>query len=212
MRHVKFLTLAGLFVIVSAGAAQADDYRDVVRSSDGQIVHDEAFGTCVRTKWITDKDACANCPVAEEHTIIAREDRTVYFAFNEAVLTEESMERLDSLAERINAASDIEGVRVVGFADRIGTASYNEKLSKKRAQTVRDYLVTRGIANASVTKTRWVGKSESNTPCPKGDDRTQLIECLQPDRKVEVEIVYRRETMVTPAPAPARHHHHPKQQ
>ena len=62
MKTQKILALAGLILLAIPGMARADDYRDVVRSTDGQIVHDEAFGTCVRTKWITDRDNCGTCP------------------------------------------------------------------------------------------------------------------------------------------------------
>ncbi len=123
-----------------------------------QVVHDEAFGTCVRTKWITDRDNCGTCPApvqAVVHTVVAKEDRTVYFSFDRTDLTDESMARLNSLAERLNSAEDVEGARVVGYADRIGTVSYNEKLSRKRAEAVRDYLVAHGVVNSNVTKTRW---------------------------------------------------------
>jgi outer membrane protein OmpA-like peptidoglycan-associated protein len=103
------------------------------------------------------------------------------------------MARLNTLADRLNSAGDVEGARVVGYADRIGTVSYNEKLSRKRAEAVRDYLIARGVVNSSVTKTRWVGKSEPTADCPKNMTRVQVIDCLQPDRKVEVEIIYRKE-------------------
>jgi len=195
MKQKRLLALSGFLLLATVGMTHADDYRDVVRSTDGQIVHVTSSGTCVRTKWMNNYDACSSgqLPVVE-HTVIAKEDRTVYFGFDKADLTPESMARLDTLAERLNSAADVEGARVVGYADRIGTVSYNDKLSKKRAIAVRDYLVAHGVTNASVTKTRWVGKSKPSANCDKDMRRVQLIDCLQPDRRVEVEIVYHAET------------------
>ncbi len=206
MINKKLLTITGLLLLASGSFTYADDYRDVVRSSDGQIVHSEFSGACVRTKWMTNTDACdAHAPVM--HTVIAIEDRTVYFDFDQAVLTPEAMAILDSLAERMKSASDVQGARVVGYADRIGTASYNEKLSKHRAQVVRDYLVAHGVTNSNVTKVHWVGKSEPKAECQAGMQRPEMISCLQPDRRVEVQIVYHAETAEV---TPAKPHHHKK--
>jgi outer membrane protein OmpA-like peptidoglycan-associated protein len=117
-------------------------------------------------------------------------DRTVYFGFNKAGLRGEARNKLDSLAGRLNAATDVTGARIVGYADRIGSVSYNENLSRRRAENVRAYLINHGLVKPSVTETRWVGKSEPSTHCSKYLPRAQLIQCLQPDRKVQVDIEY----------------------
>jgi len=181
------LVLAGMVTLASMGTARADDYRLVWRDSEGMIVHN-TYGNCVRSRWITDRDACGGAVI---HTIIAQADRTVYFAFNKSDLTDESKEHLNTLAGKLMSADDVEGAQIVGYADRIGTVSYNLALSKKRAETVRSYLISRGFLKDSVTKTRWVGKSQPATSCPKDLKKPALVDCLQPDRKVVVEIVYR---------------------
>jgi OOP family OmpA-OmpF porin len=94
----------------------------------------------------------------------------------------------------LKSDKEIKSVSIVGYADRIGSAAYNEKLSRKRAVSVKDYLAKQGYTNASVTKVRWVGKTKPSTNCAAGSPRASLIECLSPDRKVEVEVNYTKTT------------------
>ncbi|MDX2027943.1 MAG: OmpA family protein [Alphaproteobacteria bacterium] len=190
------LVLAGCYDMTTADSGCRPDCREVVRDRQGHIVH-SSNGNCVRTQWMTDHDACASQYVAQEtvrerRTELTKEERTVYFAFDRAALSSESRKRLSTLANTLKSDQSVKEARIVGYADRIGSTSYNEKLSKKRAQAVRDYLVANGYTNARVTETRWVGESEPATNCP-AEARSQLIECLQSDRRVEVEIEYIQE-------------------
>jgi OOP family OmpA-OmpF porin len=113
------------------------------------------------------------------------------FAFDRAVVRPEGKLALDKFA------SDIRGTRfdtitVEGHTDRLGSVAYNQKLSDSRAAAVRDYLVTSGQLDQS--KITAVGKSES-VPVTKAEDckgntpSKRLIACLQPDRRVDVEVV-----------------------
>jgi len=190
LRQIYFILLFSFGLIVSA---HADD-RQVWRNTTGNVVREAIWGTCVRQNSPA-ADPCAPAVPAEikARTTIAKEERTVYFDFNKANLRPEARAKLDTLAEKLKAAGDIEGIAIAGYADRIGSVSYNEALSKKRAAAVRDYLVSRKVVNANVVKTRWFGKSEPSANCPNGLNRRELIECLQPDRKVQVDIVYRVE-------------------
>jgi OOP family OmpA-OmpF porin len=82
-----------------------------------------------------------------------------------------------------------EKVDVVGHADRIGSADYNQKLSLKRADAVRDYLVTKGVP-AERMVTRGAGETEPVTKpgiCAAGSS-AKVIACLQPDRRVDIEV------------------------
>lgn len=185
-------------LLASASPAFAKDTRDVVRNEDSAVVAN-TFGNCVRTKWSEGSDVCAPdkpapvaapAPAPAPRKVIAKEERTVYFEFNKASLTSEAQTKLDTLATNIKADTQVRGARVVGFADRMGSTSYNEQLSKKRAQNVLSYLTQRGVVNASVAETRWLGESEPKTNCPESLKREELISCLQTDRRVEVEIDY----------------------
>jgi OOP family OmpA-OmpF porin len=82
-------------------------------------------------------------------------------------------------------------ITVEGHTDRLGTAAYNLALSARRAEVVKAYLVSAGGFNAA--KLTAVGHGESR-PVTKPEDckgnrpTPQLIACLQPDRRVEVEV------------------------
>jgi OOP family OmpA-OmpF porin len=219
MLRQSTLLLAGLVLIAAVSPVRADSNdHAVVLDKRGDAVYNTT-GNCVRTKWMNEGDPCAPeappppKPVAVvpppppppppvRHTVISQAARTVYFAFNKADLTNEAKAQLDTLAETLKAAKDIQEAHVVGAADRIGSNSYNDKLSEKRAVAVRDYLIARGYTNASVTHTKWVGKSEPITNCSKTLKGKKLIACLQNDRRVQIDIVYKSE-VVTPAGATA---------
>ena len=189
------LAVMALTGSVSPAYAEASD-RDVVHDEVGQVVR-ATNGTCVRTKWQTGKDPCAirvvQTTVVEERRTrsvaeFTQEERTTYFEFDRFALTPDAVTRLDTLVDALKADQSVKEARIVGYADRIGSLSYNEKLSQKRAETVRDYLFAKGYTNARVTETRWVGKTEPSTNCPAKQERSNLIACLQNDRRVQVEI------------------------
>ena len=77
---------------------------------------------------------------------------------------------------------------VTGHTDRIGTQAYNQKLSERRADAVRDYLVSKGVAKDKI-ETLGMGKTQ---PLPgvscNQKAMKELIACLAPNRRVEVEV------------------------
>jgi outer membrane protein OmpA-like peptidoglycan-associated protein len=180
---IKTLALIGLVLAASFGMANAGTmYNDVVHDEmTGTVVHN-TWGNCVTTKWLTGRNNCT--------ATISEEARTVYFAFNSAALTKEARMKLNTLTKALKEGG-VEQVQVAGYADRMGNPVYNEKLSKRRAEAVHAYLVAHGIAKADVIKTRWLGESEPTTDCAANMKRKDLIACLQPDRRVEVELVYK---------------------
>lgn len=190
------LLLAGCILMAATGVANAEtgksyippQNRDVVRDSNGSPVH-STNGECVRTYWESGCDPCGK-KVEYVKPALTQEERTVYFDFNKSTLTNEGKVKLNSLATELKSRGKIKSVRIAGFADRIGSAAANEKLSKKRADSVRKYLVSQGIVNAQVVETRWFGDSVSATNCPKSLSREKLISCLRKDRRVEVEVDY----------------------
>jgi OOP family OmpA-OmpF porin len=66
------------------------------------------------------------------------------FAFDRAELRAPARAKLDDLAAQMQGA-DIKAIHVVGHTDGIGTDAYNDKLSERRAASVRDYLVSKGV-------------------------------------------------------------------
>ena len=97
---------------------------------------------------------------------------------------------------------------LTGHADRIGTEDYNQKLSEDRAQAVADYLATKGV-DRSRLQVEAKGESQPITgdQCknmgPENNKNQKLIACLQPDRRVDAELLGSRETTAGSAPAPA---------
>ena len=113
---------------------------------------------------------------------------TELFEFNKAVLTQEARKKLDS--EVIAKLGDLREVRYIivnGHADRLGSTQYNQKLSEKRAEAVRAYLVSKGVDAAKV-ETLGFGKTLPVKACPDQKERKGLIECLTPNRRVVVEV------------------------
>jgi len=121
----------------------------------------------------------------------------VLFEFNKAELRDGGQQKLDELADRAKGA-DVDRVVVVGNADRIGSEQYNQELSERRAMAVKEYLASKGVQSDRVQAE---GKGESDPvtgdQC-KGLGReskrnSKLVSCLQPDRRVDVELLGSRE-------------------
>jgi len=83
----------------------------------------------------------------------------VFFDFDKSVITAFGNDVLDAVAQEIRGREDIKGVVVVGHTDAKGSVAYNQKLSLKRANAVRDGLVSRGVA-ADLIRVEGRGKSE----------------------------------------------------
>jgi OOP family OmpA-OmpF porin len=113
---------------------------------------------------------------------------TELFEFNKATLTKEARVKLDAeVIAKIRDLGTIRYINVNGHADRLGSAPYNQKLSERRANAVRAYLVSKG-ADAAKVETFGFGKTMPVKACPDQKDRKGLIECLAPNRRVAVEI------------------------
>ena len=126
----------------------------------------------------------------------------VLFDFNSAVLKDSGKNRLDQLANEVKGAN-IDEIVAVGHADRIASEDYNQKLSEARAQAVKDYLQSK-VANANRVTAEGKGESQPVTgdKCKGlGAERgsnAKLVDCLQPDRRVEIEVLGTREVAGTP--------------
>jgi outer membrane protein OmpA-like peptidoglycan-associated protein len=111
------------------------------------------------------------------------------FAFDKYALSDikpNGRGELDALAQKLTAPdAKTEHIHVTGYTDRLGRADYNQTLSERRAATVRDYLVGKGVA-ADRIDTEGRGEAEPVKICDNGD-RAKLIACLAPNRRVVVE-------------------------
>jgi len=115
------------------------------------------------------------------------------FAFDKSSLTPDGRQVLDSAADKIKSNPDIELVLVTGHTDRIGSDAYNQKLSERRANQVKDYLISQGVAESRLQA---VGKGESEpvVNCAGVHGSKNVIECLQPNRRVVISAEKQRES------------------
>jgi len=105
---------------------------------------------------------------------------TIRFDFDKAALRPENRELLSRIAG-VLLTSDHYRVQVYGHTDDIGTEAYNQQLSERRAQTVRNYLVEAGI-DPEIISTKGFGKSNPLVP---GDSP----EARATNRRVELAII-----------------------
>ena len=111
------------------------------------------------------------------------------FDFDKAILKPEGQAVLDrEIVSRIKEVQKLELVLVTGHTDRLGSQQYNQKLSERRAAAVAAYLAAKGVAKDKI-ETLGMGKTQ---PVPgvvcEQKNRKALIVCLQPHRRVEVEV------------------------
>lgn len=200
-----------------SGAASAQSEGIDMKGTVGYVVDQRGHvaksgtGLCWRTGYWTPAMAIAECdpdlmpkvvaaaqpdpipvsakptprPAAEKFTLAA----DTLFDFNKASLRPEGIRALDDLLLRIQDITP-EVITAVGHADRFGSDEYNQKLSEKRAATVKDYLIGKGI-EANRVQTEGKGETQPVTKADQclGAKSKKVIECLQPDRRVEIEVV-----------------------
>ena len=111
------------------------------------------------------------------------------FDFDKAVLKPAGMEALDQVVAK-SKDLNLEVIVAVGHTDRIGSKAYNQKLSERRAAAVKTYLTGKGIpANRIYTEGKGLTQPVTKPGDCKGPKSKKVIECLQPDRRVEVELI-----------------------
>jgi OOP family OmpA-OmpF porin len=110
------------------------------------------------------------------------------FDFDKTDLKPEGRAMLDDLTRELQGAK-YEVILAIGHTDRTGSLKYNQKLSVKRAEAVKSYLVGKGIEPNRIYAE---GKGKTQPVTKAGDcksgNRKALIACLQPDRRVDVEV------------------------
>jgi OOP family OmpA-OmpF porin len=115
-------------------------------------------------------------PVAEKVTFAA----DVLFDFDKSVIKPEGKSKLDDISNKVRGIN-LEVVIAIGHADWIGTDEYNQRLSVRRAESVKAYLVSKGIeGNRIYTE----GKGEKQ---PVADNKTR--EGRAKNRRVEIEVI-----------------------
>ncbi|MFZ6745849.1 outer membrane protein OmpA [Undibacterium sp. JH2W] len=182
-------------------------YSAYVQDGRGVIARDP-FGLCWRTGYWTPADAVPGCdaplvqpapavvvepakpevkpeppkvvaapaPTSEKVTFAA----DAFFDFDKAVLKPEAKVKLDDMASKLKSIN-LEVVIAVGHTDSVGSDEYNQKLSIRRAEAVKAYLVSKGI-EANRVYTEGKGKKQ-----PVADNKT--ADGRAKNRRVEIEVV-----------------------
>jgi OmpA-OmpF porin, OOP family len=110
------------------------------------------------------------------------------FDFDKSVIKPAGRAELDKFAAQLRGIQ-YDGVQVTGHTDRLGPHDYNLKLSERRAQAVREYLIQDGVASGKIAARGVDGADPVTGSACKGNKPTPaLIACLQPDRRVDVEV------------------------
>ncbi|MBT9612906.1 MAG: OmpA family protein [Burkholderiales bacterium] len=217
MTNTKTLVFASIVTALLPSMAIAQDkIQGYLLDTRGAVVKNN-YGQCWRTGYWTPAMAIAECdpdlvkkveapapmvaavppppalaptpapaPIIEAKKVSFSAD--ALFAFDKSTLKPEGKLELDGLARDLNGVS-YDAIHVTGHTDRIGSAKYNQKLSEQRANAVREYLVGKEIPANRISVE---GKGELQPTTQPGDctgpKSKKLIACLQPDRRVDIEV------------------------
>ena len=205
---MAFLSLAG---IASAHPVAKEGYLIDTR---GNVVKNN-YNQCWRTGYWTPAMAIEECDpdlvkkeapkTAEAKTPapVAGPEKAAFvaitlqaetlFDFDKSVIRVDGKKILDDeVVTKMKQYPQVEVVLLTGHADRIGSDAYNQKLSQRRADAVKAYLVGQGVEDKRL-ETAAKGESEPVVACSdvKGKvsgKNKKLVECLQPNRRVMVEV------------------------
>ncbi|MFA3130278.1 OmpA family protein [Acinetobacter pittii] len=130
--------------------------------------------------------------IKKEETITLDLSADTLFKFNGSALTDlkpKGHAEVFDLASKISTGyASVSAIKLVGHTDRLGSESYNQKLGLERANTVRQLLIQKGVSENIITASS-AGESQPVTDgCQGVQPKSALTSCLQPDRRVTVEI------------------------
>jgi OmpA-OmpF porin, OOP family len=124
----------------------------------------------------TPAPAAKPAPAPVKQAVVIQAD--ALFDFDKSVLRPDGRKSIDDALAKIRGV-DIEMVIATGHTDSVGSDAYNQRLSERRANAVKEYLVSKGIPAAKITT---IGKGESQ---PVATNRT--AEGRQKNRRVDIE-------------------------
>ncbi len=112
------------------------------------------------------------------------------FQFDSAELTTQALATLErEILPKLANGGELRLVHISGHADRLGDPEYNRKLSEKRAEALRAYLVAKGVDESKIEVFSY-GTALPAKDC-RGEKGRALIECLAPNRRAVLEITAR---------------------
>lgn len=164
---------------------------DNVTTCQFKVIYDnKKFARSFFWKAVDPVDAVCPPSVGNQNTERFSLSADALFVFDKSGagdMNAEGKARLDELAEKIKQFDRLKAIRITGHTDRLGDAGYNQILSERRAETVRRYLIQRGVP-AGIMSAQGEGERRPVESCSNALGRTELVSCLQPNRRVEVEV------------------------
>lgn len=164
---------------------QIDFYSDQIREPDVPRILDNAFLTSSSRNYI---NSLLSQSLRSIETITLESD--TLFAFGRAdfqSLRSEGQGQLSAIASKLLSTPDIGKIVISGHADQLGDPQANLQVSRQRAQTIRTYLVGKGVP-AELVAAQGEGSRKPLVKCDMQTPRAQLIKCLEPNRRVEIEV------------------------
>lgn len=107
------------------------------------------------------------------------------FDFDSFVISSAGNEKISQAVQDAVSKFDAPSFLVTGHTDRLGSAEYNLQLSEKRARAVADAMTRNGISSRQISL-RGRGESDPLVECAQAPNRNSLINCLAPNRRVEI--------------------------
>ncbi len=188
MNKPSKIALALAFAAFTASGAVSAQTVDNWRSNFGDVWMNGTNELCWRNNFWTPATGIPGCdgvPVAQAPVVAPTATKVVlnadtFFDFDKDTLKPEGRQVLDQVASQVDTLN-LETLIAVGHTDSIGSEQYNQGLSERRANSVKTYLVGKGIpADRICTE----GKGESS---PVASNATR--EGRAQNRRVEIEIV-----------------------
>jgi type VI secretion system protein ImpL len=164
---------------------QINFYSDQIHEEDVPRILDNAFLTSSSRNYI---NSLLTQSLRSIETITLESD--TLFAFGRAdfqSLKTEGQGQLSAIAGKLLSTPDIGKIIIAGHADQLGDPQGNLQVSRQRAQTIKTYLVGKGVPGELVEAVG-EGSTKPLVKCNMQQPRAQLIQCLEPNRRVEIEV------------------------
>ena len=111
------------------------------------------------------------------------------FKFDSTQMIPAGQSRVDKLIRDIQSmGAQVQQIRIIGHTDRLGAVAYNDRLSQDRAKAVASYLKQHGLNIQTLTSGRGSREPVTNG-CKTQTNTRKLIQCLQPDRRVSIDLM-----------------------
>lgn len=210
----KQVKLSALIValMASTGAMAHDIHGYTTSQGSGEVVRNN-FGECWENNYLNKAEnglvecgdrAAATPEQAPQMETVEQNDTVSFgsnflFGFDKDKLRPEAIETLNQLVARVNG-TNVQAVRVEGHTDFMGTEQYNQALSERRATAVANYLVSQGVpaervsavglgeSQARMTESCQAEVAKLGNRVSRAKKRAALIACIEPDRRVDVQI------------------------